>query len=148
MMAGNHNSGRLSAAKRKEREQAAIKRFTKKRPASLNGMTAAKRFWDDTVRELEGTLSDKDCYAVEVAACLYQEIVDLRKALKKHGHTFMKQLDRSQAQIPYKRPEVVMLRERNADFTRLLNQLGLTPKSHKWVKNKPASGDFRMEKYK
>ncbi len=130
-MTGRANSGRKGKGVSKESkatqgQSSPTLSFTKRCPShlDLNG----KRFWRQTLTDQPGAIQNKDFFALEQAAILYQNILNLQKVITSKGHTFTRKTDRGMSN-PAVRPEVQLLKSNRTEFKNFLLQFGLTPKA-------------------
>ena len=100
--------------------------FTKRCPGHLD--RNGKRFWRQLLIDQPGAIHNKDFFALEQAAILYQNILKLQLVINEKGHTFTRTTDRGQENVAV-RPEVQLLKGARMEFKNFLIQFGLTPKA-------------------
>lgn len=135
-MSGTSQSGRKGA---KARDNAPVEPnsgiFTAVLPPYLKDDDNARSFWESTVSELEGILTNQHAYSLELMAGLYSEVVQLKAFLRENGYTFIRESDRK-ATNPAARPEVGLLKDRRSELNKMMVQFGLTPRSAQQIKKK------------
>jgi len=130
-MNGRGNSGRKvkgtsKASQANSNQTKPSSTFDKRCPRHLN--VDGKRFWTQILEDLRGIVQNKDFFALEQAAMLYQNILKLQRVVNKKGHTFIRKTDRKAENVAV-RPEVQLLKGARTEFKNFLLQFGLTPKA-------------------
>lgn len=121
-MSGDNNAGRKSSGT--EFVPKAKAPFTLKCPRVLP--PAGKKYWRKLVKLLNGTIEDKDEFALMRLCNLYCWWTDCQKIVNEQGFTFEKVLDRGGSN-PAPRPEANLMKQYASEIKDLERKFGLTP---------------------